>query len=97
MSGRCVLSMQEAPPMPTPVLGGASPPSPFHHLVYKLTPANGADDVPINPTLTWQSSPGTSYYEYCYNATINSTCNATWTSAVQHQRDLSGLQQLNPV
>ena len=63
----------------------------------KLTPANGADDVPINPTLTWQSSPGTSYYEYCYDATINSTCNATWTSVGCSQRRPFWFEQVNPV
>jgi hypothetical protein len=44
----------------------------------KLIPANDATYIPTNPTLTWQSSLGTSHYDYCYDTVINNACNTTW-------------------
>jgi len=47
----------------------------------KSAPGNGATDQPSSLTLVWSSSSGATSYEYCVDATLNSTCDAGWTSA----------------
>jgi hypothetical protein len=47
----------------------------------KLTPDNAASDIPTDPSLSWQSSPGMDHYEYCYDDTINGSCNTSWVNA----------------
>jgi hypothetical protein len=46
----------------------------------KTSPANGAN-ASTNPTLSWAASSGATSYEYCYDMSNNSTCNASWNSA----------------
>ncbi|OGN90455.1 MAG: hypothetical protein A2Y88_12405 [Chloroflexi bacterium RBG_13_48_10] len=52
-----------------------SPPGAFS----KSLPANGATDQPLNLTLSWGSSSGVSYFEYCYDTSNDSACSG-WTS-----------------
>ena len=44
----------------------------------KLSPSNGANPVPLTPTLSWESSTGTDKYEYCYDTVDDDTCTG-WT------------------
>ncbi len=46
----------------------------------KSSPANGAISVAVAPMLSWGLSIDQTDYEYCYDSTINGTCNAAWTS-----------------
>jgi parallel beta-helix repeat protein len=46
----------------------------------KTAPANAAAGVALNPTLTWDTSDGTTSYEYCYDTTNDNACNETWIS-----------------
>ncbi|HAE59443.1 MAG TPA: hypothetical protein DCG54_08045, partial [Anaerolineae bacterium] len=34
----------------------------------KISPTNGATDVPLSPTLAWAALEGTTSYEYCYSS-----------------------------
>jgi len=47
----------------------------------KTSPANGALGVSKNLTLTWNSSAGATYFEYCLTTTpqtLGTTCDTTW-------------------
>jgi len=48
----------------------------------KLSPANASTNVSINPTLSWNTSSGSTSYEYCIDTTVGSTCDsvAGWVS-----------------
>ncbi|MBP6185708.1 MAG: hypothetical protein KA479_12265, partial [Saprospiraceae bacterium] len=48
----------------------------------KVSPVNGATNVSINPTLSWNTSTGSTAYEYCIDTTAGSTCDsvAGWVS-----------------
>jgi hypothetical protein len=39
---------------------------------------NGVSDQSITPTLTWQATTPVTRYEYCYDATLDNSCN-NWT------------------
>jgi hypothetical protein len=61
----------------------------------KSTPANGAGEVSLSPTLTWGTSVGKNVtYEYCLTDTpVAVTCDKTWLPAgTSLQAALSGLQ-----
>jgi hypothetical protein len=65
----------------SPVLAAdiAAAPNPFN----KSAPANNATNVPINPTLSWNNSAGTQYFQYCIDTSLNSTCDGgepSWIS-----------------
>jgi hypothetical protein len=45
----------------------------------KLSPANGAVNQSIIPTLTWESTTPVTRYEYCYDSILNNSC-TSWTS-----------------
>ena len=60
-------SFATVPPAPPGVFG-------------KTSPANGATGQPVNPVLTWSVSAGATSYEYCYDTSNDSACNATWVS-----------------
>ena len=49
----------------------------------KTAPVNAAPNVSLAPTLSWAGSSGAVTYEYCYDTSGNSTCDATWTSTGQ--------------
>ena len=55
------------------------------------SPANGATGQPLNPTLSWTASSGATSYEYCYDTSNNSACNASWICAGATSVGLSGL------
>jgi len=58
----------------------------------KSSPANGATGISTSPTLSWGASSGATSYEYCYDTSNNSTCNAAWTSTGSNTSvGLSGL------
>jgi hypothetical protein len=45
----------------------------------KSSPADGASDVAVNPTLSWTASSGATSYEYCLDTTSGTTCDGIWT------------------
>ncbi|MFM8944051.1 MAG: metallophosphoesterase [Actinomycetota bacterium] len=45
----------------------------------KSSPAANAKNVSRAPTLSWGAASGATAYEYCYDSTVNGTCNGTWT------------------
>ncbi len=47
----------------------------------KTAPANGATSVSLAPTLSWAASSGALGYEFCYDTTLNTTCDTEWISA----------------
>ncbi|MCC7164284.1 MAG: right-handed parallel beta-helix repeat-containing protein [Anaerolineae bacterium] len=47
----------------------------------KNSPPTGATQLPTNPTLSWGTSLHAASYEYCYDTTNNSVCDAAWTDA----------------
>jgi hypothetical protein len=58
----------------------------------KSSPANGATNVSVNPTLTWGASAGATEYEYCLDTTSGTSCDGTWISAGSNLSvSLSGL------
>ena len=57
----------------------------------KVGPGNGATGVPINPTLSWGSSTGSQYYEYCIDTTNDADCSIWLTNSSQTSKGLSGL------
>jgi hypothetical protein len=66
-----------------------SPPGPFA----KISPANTAAGISINPTLSWETSAGATGYEYCYDTTNDNAC-SNWTSnGTATSKALSGLSQ----
>jgi hypothetical protein len=46
----------------------------------KTSPANGATNQSVNPTLKWAASTGATSYEYCYDTTNDSACSTSWVS-----------------
>jgi hypothetical protein len=66
------------------------PPGPFS----KSTPASGATNQPINPTLSWTPSSGTNItYQVCYDTTNDNACagNAWSSETANTSLALSGL------
>jgi hypothetical protein len=63
------------------------PPTTFN----KSLPANGATDLPLNPTLSWEASSGASYFEYCYDATNDNACSGWTNNGMATSVGLSGL------
>lgn len=47
----------------------------------KLAPANGAVDVSVSPTLSWEVSAGAESYAYCLDMVLNATCDTGWIGA----------------
>ena len=45
----------------------------------KSSPANGATNVSLTPTLSWSASSNVSAYYYCYDTTNDNAC-SSWTS-----------------
>ena len=46
----------------------------------KSSPANGATNTSLAPTLSWGASSGAVSYEYCIDTSIDSTCAGSWIS-----------------
>jgi hypothetical protein len=46
----------------------------------KTSPATGAINRPVSPTLKWGASSGATSYEYCYDTTNDSVCSTSWIS-----------------
>ena len=64
----------------------------FPCLLNKGSPANGATGQPSSPTLSWGISSGATSYEYCFDATDDSTCGGSWTNiGTSTSAGLSGL------
>jgi hypothetical protein len=63
------------------------PPTAFN----KSSPANGATNQPLNPTLSWASSTGVASYEYCYDTTNDDTCSGWTNNGSATSVGLSGL------
>ncbi|MFB3853554.1 MAG: carboxypeptidase regulatory-like domain-containing protein [Vicinamibacterales bacterium] len=58
----------------------------------KTSPASGAIINATSATLAWGASADATSYEYCYDTSNNSTCEATWTtSGTSTGATLSGL------
>lgn len=57
----------------------------------KSSPANGATNQSLTPSLDWGASSGATGYEYCYDTTNDNAC-SNWTSAgAASSGQLSGL------
>jgi hypothetical protein len=70
------------------ITGTTNPPAQFN----KTTPANAANNQPLNVTLNWSNSSAVNSYQYCYDTTNNSNCDTTWTDiGTARSADLSGL------
>jgi hypothetical protein len=59
----------------------------------KSSPANGATDQSVFPTLSWSASSGVSSYSYCYDTTNDNAC-SNWT--INHSATSAVIGQLNP-
>ena len=46
----------------------------------KAAPGDGAMDIPTSPSLSWGLTLRGASYEYCYDSTINNSCDGSWTS-----------------
>jgi hypothetical protein len=46
----------------------------------KISPAYGANNQPLNPTLRWETSSNADGYEYCIDTIGNSACDDFWFS-----------------
>jgi len=56
------------------------------------SPADGAVNVPTDPSLVWAPSSGASAYEYCLHTTSLYQCPTAWVSAGNHTSvSLAGL------
>jgi uncharacterized delta-60 repeat protein len=64
-----------------------SPPGAFS----KASPADGATDTPMNLTLYWGPSSGTTSYEYCYDTSNDNTCTTWVNNGTSTSKSLSGL------
>lgn len=51
-------------------------PTPFA----KASPINGATEEQSSVTLSWATSSGATAYEYCLDATVNSSCDTGWVA-----------------
>lgn len=58
----------------------------------KVSPTNGATDLPTSLTLDWGDSSGATSYEYCYDTTNDNACSA-WTSTPTSQVSIGGLSE----
>jgi serine protease len=45
------------------------------------SPATQGTKISRTPTITWSASSNAASYEYCYDKTVNGTCNGAWTNA----------------
>jgi serine protease len=45
------------------------------------SPASQGTKISRTPTITWSASSNAASYEYCFDKTVNGTCNGTWTNA----------------
>ncbi|RJP48080.1 MAG: DNRLRE domain-containing protein [Anaerolineaceae bacterium] len=57
----------------------------------KSSPANGATDQALNPTLSWGPSSNAASYEYCYDTTNDNACSAWSNNGTSTSVGLSGL------
>jgi Zn-dependent metalloprotease len=46
----------------------------------RTSPAQGSTGVGLSTTLSWNSSPFASYYQYCYDIINDNKCNRAWSS-----------------
>lgn len=59
----------------------------------KSSPANGATNVVLNPSLSWGSSANATSYEYCYDTSNDSACSGWTGNGTSTSVGLSGLSQ----
>ncbi len=59
----------------------------------KTSPANGATNQSLSPTLTWGSSANATSYEYCYDTTNDNACSGWTSNGTSTSKSLSGLSQ----
>jgi hypothetical protein len=64
-----------------------SPPGAFN----KTSPANGATNQSLNPSLSWGASSGVTSYEYCYDTTNDNACSGWTNNGSSASIGLSGL------
>jgi hypothetical protein len=59
----------------------------------KTSPLNNATSQPVTLYLQWSYSSGANYYQYCYDAILNNTCDGGWLTvgAIGQQALLTGL------
>jgi M6 family metalloprotease-like protein len=58
----------------------------------KAAPASGVINQPRDISLSWNTSGGASYYEYCYDETAGATCDGSWVRTdLNTTATLSGL------
>ena len=45
----------------------------------RTSPGEGSSGVALSTTLSWNSSPSASYYQYCYDIIDDNQCNRSWS------------------
>jgi predicted phage tail protein len=57
----------------------------------RTSPANGASNRPLSPTLKWADSTSANSYEYCFDTTNDNTCTTWLNNGTATSKTLSGL------
>ncbi len=57
----------------------------------KSSPTNGGAGVATNPTLTWSTSPGAAFYEYCCDTSNDNACSSWVSTGAVTRATISGL------
>jgi LPXTG-site transpeptidase (sortase) family protein len=57
----------------------------------KSSPADGATDLSVSPTLSWGTSFAATSYEYCYDTTDDNACSSWTSTGASTSTALSGL------
>ncbi len=73
------------------VAAGNPPPAPLPGAFAKTGPSNGATRQRTPVTLRWGASSDATAYEFCVDATLDATCNGTWTPVAGTSASASGL------
>src|SRR5215213_4815777 len=69
------------------------PPAAFN----RSSPSSGGTGAGLSTTLSWGSSSGAAYYQYCYDILNDNQCNRTWSAPIQAtSADISNLGTNTP-
>jgi serine protease len=88
ISKGCGAGILDAAAAVTRALGPAlAPPAAFN----KTSPGNAAGNQPKTVTLRWETSNLATSYQVCIDASVNATCNGTWTTVAGTSVGVTGL------